>query len=66
MIMEKAWAKVNLNYENTITGYASEAFRALTGAPIDFFNHDYSDEIWDTIVEADKRNYIICASAGNP
>mgnify|MGYP000926542078 CR=1 FL=1 len=58
------WAKLNHNYENTITGFASEAFRCLTGAPVEFYNHDYVDNIWDQIVEADKRNYIICTSAG--
>lgn len=64
LILEKAWAKVNKSYENTITGFASEAFRCLTGAPVEFHNHDYVEDIWDLIVEADKRNYIICASAG--
>jgi len=64
LILEKAWAKVNGSYENTITGFASEAFRCLTGAPVEFYSHDYVEDIWDTIVEADKRNYIICASAG--
>jgi len=64
LILEKAWAKVNKSYENTITGYASEAFRALTGAPVEFYNHDYEEDLWDTLVQADQRNYIICASAG--
>eukprot|EP00347_Sterkiella_histriomuscorum_P016829 403351694 len=64
LLIEKVWAKLNHNYENTITGFASEAFRCLTGAPVEFYNHDYVDNIWDQIVEADKRNYIICTSAG--
>jgi hypothetical protein len=58
------WAKINHTYENTITGFASEAFRCLTGAPVEFYNHDYAEDIWKEISEADKRNYIICASAG--
>ena len=66
LILEKVWAKINSCYENTITGYASEAFRVLTGAPVEFFNHEYVECIWDSLVEADRRNYIICASAGKP
>lgn len=64
LLLEKVWAKLNHNYENTITGFASEAFRCLTGAPVDFYNHEYVENIWNEIVEADKRNYIICTSAG--
>ena len=47
LLLEKVWAKLNHTYENTITGYASEAFRCLTGAPVDFYNHDFTDNIWD-------------------
>ena len=64
LILEKVWAKINHTYENTITGFASEAFRCLTGAPVEFHSHDYTEDIWDQIVEADQRNYIICTSAG--
>jgi calpain-15 len=66
LLLEKAWAKVNGCYENTITGYASEAFRFLTGAPVEFFNHSYIDELWDILHESTKMGYIICASAGKP
>ena len=64
MLLEKAWAKVNGSYEDTITGIVSEGFRVLTGAPCDYYNHDYVEELWDTILKADQNNYIICASAG--
>ena len=64
LILEKVWAKINHTYENTITGYVSEAFRCLTGAPVEFYDHEYFEDIWNIISEADKRNYIICASAG--
>lgn len=49
LLLEKAWAKINKTYENTITGYASEALRFLTGAPVEFYNHDYHEDIWDQI-----------------
>ena len=64
MLLEKAWAKVNGNYENSIKGFVSEAFRALTGAPVVFFKHMYIQDIWEEISEADKNKYIICASSG--
>ncbi|CAI2386063.1 unnamed protein product [Moneuplotes crassus] len=64
MLLEKAWAKVNGNYEKSIKGFVSEAFRALTGAPVVFFKHLYIQDIWDEIYEADKVDYIICGSSG--
>ena len=66
LLAEKAWAKVNGSYENTIQGMTSEALRALSGAPCEFINHDAMEDesLWKTIIEADGRNYIICASAG--
>lgn len=64
MLLEKAWAKVNGNYENSIKGFVSEAFRALTGAPVVFFKHLYIQDIWDEISESDINKYIICASSG--
>lgn len=47
-LLEKAWAKVNGSYEATITGLPSDALKALTGAPVDFYSHDfYTDqELW--------------------
>jgi hypothetical protein len=64
MIVEKAWAKVNGNYENSIKGFVSEAFRALTGAPVVFFKHNYVTDLWDEIFEANLKDYVICASSG--
>ncbi len=63
--MEKAWAKVNGSYEATITGLPSDALKALTGAPVDFYSHDfYTDqELWDLIRDSDERRFIILASS---
>jgi hypothetical protein len=66
LLLEKAWAKVNSCYENTITGYASEAFRFLTGAPVEFYNHEYIEDLWPKLLEYNELKYIICASAGKP
>jgi calpain-15 len=64
-LLEKAWAKVNGNYENTITGLPSEALKALTGAPVEFYSHDfYTDsEMWEILKEANNQKYIISASS---
>ena len=57
-LLEKAWAKVNGNYENTITGLPSEALKALTGAPVEFYSHDfYTDlEMWEILFFIRKAN----------
>jgi calpain-15 len=64
LLLEKAWAKINGNYENTILGTVAEAIRALTGAPIFFHDHESEDDIWTIIKNSDRSKYVICASAG--
>jgi hypothetical protein len=63
--LEKAWAKVNGSYEGTITGLPSDALKALTGAPVEFYGHDFytDEELWAMIKEADERRYISLASS---
>mmetsp|Transcript_17988 Transcript_17988/g.13014 ORF Transcript_17988/g.13014 Transcript_17988/m.13014 type:complete len:94 (+) Transcript_17988:306-587(+) len=52
LLLEKAWAKVNSCYETTIKGYTSEAFRVLTGAPVEFHSHETIDqELWTKLVQ---------------
>ena len=64
MLLEKAWAKVNGSYENTIIGLPSDALKSLTGAPVEFYSHEYfGDELWETIRESDRLNYIISGSS---
>lgn len=65
MLLEKAWAKVNGSYENTITGLPADALRALTGAPVDFYAHDYTsdEDLWNVVIEAHRNNHIICGSS---
>jgi len=66
LILEKAWAKACGNYEKTVIGYASEALRALTGAPVRFLDHEFEEDIWQIILEADKLKHVVCCSAGKP
>jgi hypothetical protein len=62
--LEKAWAKVNGSYANTISGYPSDAFRCLTGAPTEHFSHrKFNEEIWINIMESCQNNYIISGSS---
>lgn len=63
MLLEKAWAKVSGNYENSIGGLCCESFRALTGAPVEYINHTYIQEVWKQIYDAYHSGNIICAMA---
>jgi len=69
LLLEKAWAKANDNYENIESGDPEEALSFLTGAPsVVLFNqdeHEDLDTIWQKLLQADRNNYIICSSAGN-
>jgi len=61
IILEKAWAKANLCYENIITGNAAEAFEFLSAAPVNTFYHDiHHDTLYQEIIAADRKDYIIC------
>lgn len=59
-VLEKAWAKVNGNYDSIAAGHMVEAMNFLTGAPsIDYTNTDPStinsigQKAWDIINDAD-------------
>ena len=43
----------------------SEALKALTGAPVEFYSHDfYTDlEMWEILRDANDQKYIISASS---
>jgi len=64
VILEKAYAKMNLNYANLDGGMQYEAMRALTGQPIVIYqtNKQNEKEIWETIADADGEQYIMTAS----
>ena len=54
LLLEKAWAKINGNYEKTRHGLSTVAFSFLTGVPNIFHDHDYEIEFWNSIVDADR------------
>lgn len=68
--MEKAYAKLNLNYATLNGGYGAEALRALTGAPVQSIRtQDYGKkEVYKMIKKADEEGSIMtaaCSVAGN-
>lgn len=79
-LMEKAWAKVNGNYENIIAGTSMESLGALLGVPATQFlmasdpiNYDPKNpnsillaaaNAYTLIQPADRENYIMTATTG--
>ena len=71
-ILEKAWAKVNGNYDVTSGGWMNEAVGFLTGVPsLGWSNTDANTvnstgvNAWNIIKPATDANYIMTASVGN-
>lgn len=63
-MLEKAYAKVNVNYETISSGSHAEAARFLTGAPARDFNSNMMpvDEIWNNLVISLGEKYIVTAA----
>lgn len=64
-LAEKAWAKIHGSFHRTKSGYAHETMRDLTGAPAKSYKVSKHEDMWDKLVNADKRDYMIAASCGN-
>lgn len=68
LLLEKAWAKANDNYQNIESGGPEEALSFLTGAPCVTLWHEQEEDgteaIWQKILQANSNNYMICAGAG--
>lgn len=65
-ILEKAYAKVNVNYAQLNGGTQTESFAGLTGMPIQSFSTSRdlttADKIWDAISNADLKNWVMSSS----
>ena len=60
LILEKAYAKANGCYEDTIAGNCSDAFRFLTPAPVETFYHDPEDKsIFEKIQKYLAKGFIV-------
>lgn len=61
IVLEKAWAKLNLSYSNIGKGCVNEAFEILFPSPVVSFDHEICDreEIWRRTLYADNNHYLI-------
>jgi hypothetical protein len=64
-LLEKAWAKLNGSYEDSVSGNPADALQCLTGAPTRCFSHSETSKdleaFWAKIKLSDGRRYIIAA-----
>ena len=61
MILEKVWAKINSNYENSIEGDVSDIFKFFTPFPIKIYYHDVKyNNLFEKIKNAIDNNFIVC------
>ena len=63
ILLEKAWAKCNLSYEDIIKGNSGDAFEFLTPAPVDTFFHDKieSKRLFKIIRDSlEKESIVVC------
>jgi len=63
LLLEKAFAKLYGSYNEIRNVYISEALELMTGMPS--YQHNLreinEDELWECMVNYDKKNYIFCA-----
>lgn len=67
ILLEKAWAKVNGGYVNTIAGWPSDPLVALTGFACETVRHCEmkEDDLWSHLRNCDDMNNILCSSTKN-
>lgn len=68
-MLEKAYAKLNVNYANLSTGEPNEALKAMTGMPTTVFevSHKTVSEIWEHMTDGQKNNYpMVACTKGDP
>jgi len=63
-LIEKAYAKVHVNYEMISSGTHAEAARFLTGAPAKEFSSSVMgyDEVWNSVSNAVRNNYLVTSA----
>lgn len=59
LILEKAWAKIHGSYERIEAGQSHLTMRDLTGAPAYEYFIEKTPNIFDLMLEADSKDYII-------
>ena len=63
MLLEKAWAKINISYENIDLGSSLEGLVALTGAPCKYYRKE-DEQVMDRIKEAWEKKWL-CTCSGS-
>lgn len=65
-IVEKAYAKVNVNYAQLNGGTQTESFAGLSGMPTQSFSTSRdlttNDKVWDAVSNADMKNWVMSSS----
>ena len=60
-LLEKAWAKLNISYANTISGIPYEVFNCLSEAPCENISHEKNSIyfLWHELLRAKEHGYYI-------
>jgi len=69
VMLEKAYAKLNVNYANLNDGGPNEALKALTGMPATGYTvkERSLSYIWETVTDGQKNNYpMVACTGGDP
>lgn len=64
MLIEKAYAKMNVNYSRIIGGFSIQAFRDLTGMPVAHFysSKQNDEEFYKNINNAQEKDWLMGVS----
>ena len=58
------WAKLHGSYERCDAGWEHHTIRDLTGAPAYFMHHNHDFDVFEKILDFDKKNYVMNTSMG--
>lgn len=66
VLLEKAMAKLNVNYSNLNAGRPGQALRALSGQPVvNYFSRQMSEEeVWNVITDGMHKHYSMVGGTG--
>ena len=66
-LLEKAFAKLYINYSNLVGGLPAEALRTMTGMPVAMYNtaNQTDTKLFKSIQEAEQKGYVMLATCEN-